>query len=199
MWHFLAAGFGAASAVIGLLASLLTFLPSVSTDALYIPDDNVPLSARFAIRNVSPIVIRDVTCGCVFVAVDGNQLQASAPDGSGRIGVVRALTTGQPMIAPALGSQQAATTDCNMVRSGTTSHSTRYDLILVVSYKPSWIPLRRTAMFRFSNDADRNGQQHWFPRPITPDVLRAVPKDWGGLSETEAFRLDRDLPLRPTR
>lgn len=192
----MASSFGAASAISGILASLLAFVPSVATDSLYTPDDSVPLSTRFAVRNVSPITIREVTCGCVFVTIDGKRLEAER---GGRIGNVLAITRPNSVIAAVLGSQQAATTDCNLVLGGTTSSDTRYDIVLVINYKPWWLPVRRTAMFRFSNSTDRVGQQHWVPQPATAELMNVVPKDWGGDADDVSFRLGEDMPMRLSR
>jgi hypothetical protein len=193
MFGLIAAWIGGISAVLGIVGSVIAFLPTISVDHLFMENDAAPLTSRFSVKNVGSIPIRDVTCGCVFASVNGSAVEALL---NGRMEPVHAMASSRSPIADSLEPQEAATADCDIIRDLPATSDIEYDIVLVVNYHPWWLPLKRMSAFRFTNSVDATGHQHWLPRPLSKKIMSLIPQQWGGKAVVSMERLRSDIPAR---
>jgi hypothetical protein len=138
----------------GIIVAILTLLPraSVSPDELHNPSD--PFSAPFIVANDGYVDLNDVTFTCSPVKVlSSRQWEIRADDGAGFSDASFNVGT--------LGPDGRTTVFCNLTRFISVGPIQDAHIRIILSFRPEWLPFRRSIKRDFVLSKDASGHFHW--------------------------------------
>jgi hypothetical protein len=151
---------GVAALLLGLLRTLLAFLPHVSIEPQITLNPVNPYTTQFNIKNETIFDVHHVNAVCWprnMASENGFSVVSFGP-----------LPNVHHEI-PLLGAGLSSTVDCPPVLGGIGSYSGTVadaNLEILVSYRPSWWPFQREERYPFATRVDVKGAVHWVH--ITP-------------------------------
>lgn len=146
---------GAVALALGVLSAILSFLPRLSVSPLAAMHEPNPFSTLFAVSNDGPVALNDVECSCKIA-----NLQTTRPD------IFIAGNEVADPVVKVLEPNEKTTTRCKPLSVGAPGMFVvpqGADVLIIVSYGPSFVPWRMSKNFRFMSAYDSNGKIQWFP------------------------------------
>lgn len=162
------ASIAATATVLGLIATVPFFLPSVSVTANESADRIDPFVAPFIVTNDSKYSINRVASLCIVL----------------RLQTVRGRILKEPMramaylVADTLRSGESASVKCLPPDFATTDAVVEADITFGVSYLSPPFGREDFEMFRFTTEPAISGGHRWLPKSV-PDAGKAI-KEWYG-------------------
>ncbi|MDQ3714403.1 MAG: hypothetical protein M3388_19610 [Acidobacteriota bacterium] len=145
--------------LVGLVSSLLVFASRVSVSSSSPLNPSDPFSTPFYVSNDGLFAIYDVTFYCNFRDVtffEGGSISGISVRGS------------DPLI-PSIEASERATTKC-LLTYPDANRNDHGDIVVVVSYKPKFLPYRKERKFRFVMEQGSDKQWRWQPEPVSKQL-----------------------------
>jgi hypothetical protein len=146
--------------LIGVLVSIMAFLPRPSVSVGDPVDPDNPFSSTFTVSNGNWVPLADVSVGIGgpgFLEFEGNRVVNVRSSG---------FMAQSAWLHHDLGTDEKFTITLSDIFATSNSDLQRADIRIVVKYKPWLIPLQRSKVFRYEAHRQTNGKFYWYALPL---------------------------------